>query len=404
MDSQTLIDSIVSCKPVSVVEMADVGRLVWRPVICGVYLIECTASGGVYVGSSVDIVRRWRAHLSYLRKGNHHSARVQRTWNKYGPESFTFRVFMVTTEEDRIYAEDRALQDHRGVALNTGLVAASAARGRMVSDATRAKMSRGLRGLKRSPETRARMSAAKKGIPRRRGWKHSPESRAKMSASQVGRPSKLKGSTRPARDRTAISLGIKSSAERSNRVWPSDADHGMARAVEVDGVKYDTVDLAATGLNVMVGTVIARIRRGMGRYLDDPSSKQTKPWGLEDKRGKNHKNARAVYVGELYFECCKDAAVYYGIHPSSFAEWIQNGKARYADGLPPMKIGPKPARVVKNPGPAVVAEHWRNRMVEIDGIIHPSLNGAAIAHGVSRNTIGNWISSGRAIYAEPPQT
>jgi group I intron endonuclease len=58
----------------------------------GIYLIKNTINGKVYVGSSIDINKRWREHLHYLRLNTHANTHLQRAWNKYGEESFKFEV------------------------------------------------------------------------------------------------------------------------------------------------------------------------------------------------------------------------------------------------------------------------------------------------------------------------
>ena len=58
--------------------------------ISGIYKIVNTVNGKKYVGSAVDIKRRWQAHKLRLRKNNHHSPKLQNAWNKHGESSFTF--------------------------------------------------------------------------------------------------------------------------------------------------------------------------------------------------------------------------------------------------------------------------------------------------------------------------
>jgi GIY-YIG catalytic domain len=56
----------------------------------GVYRI--TGPSRVYVGSSDDIPRRWKSHLSQLRGGRHHNYRLQAAWNEHGEAAFAFTV------------------------------------------------------------------------------------------------------------------------------------------------------------------------------------------------------------------------------------------------------------------------------------------------------------------------
>lgn len=39
----------------------------------GVYLITNNINGKMYIGSSINIERRWKEHLRDLRNGNHHA-------------------------------------------------------------------------------------------------------------------------------------------------------------------------------------------------------------------------------------------------------------------------------------------------------------------------------------------
>lgn len=58
----------------------------------GIYKITHEASGRYYLGSSCDVEKRWRAHRNALRRGAHHSLFLQRAWDKYGEDAFSFLV------------------------------------------------------------------------------------------------------------------------------------------------------------------------------------------------------------------------------------------------------------------------------------------------------------------------
>jgi group I intron endonuclease len=60
--------------------------------LCGIYKITCTASGQSYIGSSVNIILRWREHRRLLRKGRHHNERLQAAWNQHSEGSFQFSI------------------------------------------------------------------------------------------------------------------------------------------------------------------------------------------------------------------------------------------------------------------------------------------------------------------------
>ena len=57
----------------------------------GIYKITCAVTGKIYVGSAVNLYRRWYArHLPALRKNKHHNRYLQAAWNKYGAVAFTY--------------------------------------------------------------------------------------------------------------------------------------------------------------------------------------------------------------------------------------------------------------------------------------------------------------------------
>ena len=63
-----------------------------KPYHC-VYRIVCTFTGKVYVGKTKQPpVRRKGHHFNSLRQGIHHSAKLQRAYNKYGSRTFYFEV------------------------------------------------------------------------------------------------------------------------------------------------------------------------------------------------------------------------------------------------------------------------------------------------------------------------
>lgn len=55
----------------------------YKNPICGIYCITAP-SGSQYIGSSHNVKSRWSGHRAALRRGDHHSVRLQHAWNKYG--------------------------------------------------------------------------------------------------------------------------------------------------------------------------------------------------------------------------------------------------------------------------------------------------------------------------------
>lgn len=72
-----------------------------------VYQIRNVVTNKVYVGSSINAEGRGKQHFGLLRKGNHHSRRLQEAWNKYGEINFVFEILQICSDEDLRRLEQR---------------------------------------------------------------------------------------------------------------------------------------------------------------------------------------------------------------------------------------------------------------------------------------------------------
>lgn len=180
-------------------------------MISGIYKIENSISGKKYVGSAVNLKNRLCVHRHDLKNGNHHSQKLQRAWDKYGSNSFTFDVLLVCDKSNLIYYEQRAIDAFQSVANGYNVVPkAGSSLGHKLSDEQREKLRRprgpclalighpvsaetrqkigdANRGKVRSKEVKNRMSISKIGNTNTLGFKHSAETKAKMSIARKGR-------------------------------------------------------------------------------------------------------------------------------------------------------------------------------------------------------------------------
>lgn len=63
-----------------------------REKISGIYIIENLVNGKVYVGSSINIVRRWQDHISSLCRCKHYNKHLQYAWCQHGKDNFRFEI------------------------------------------------------------------------------------------------------------------------------------------------------------------------------------------------------------------------------------------------------------------------------------------------------------------------
>jgi len=69
-----------------------------KEIISGIYRITNLTNGKIYIGSSIDIYKRWKQHISKLNNNNHHNIHLQRSWNIHKEESFIFDILEISND------------------------------------------------------------------------------------------------------------------------------------------------------------------------------------------------------------------------------------------------------------------------------------------------------------------
>jgi group I intron endonuclease len=158
----------------------------------GVYRID-GPSGKFYIGSSTKLKQRWAQHRKGLMANRHANKALQNAWNKYGEDSFTFRVLELVDDPSQLLAAEQRWIDETGacrVGYNIRITAESNA-GLRQSEETRRKMSLAHTGRKHGPMSEEQKACLSNLLA---GRKLSEETRARMSQSRMGR--KLSEETR----------------------------------------------------------------------------------------------------------------------------------------------------------------------------------------------------------------
>lgn len=133
-----------------------------RDKLSGVYIITNTANGNRYIGSSIDIYRRWTTHLRDLRKGIHGNQILQRAWNKYGEDKFEFAILLLCSESDTLLNEQQFL-DNIEPEYNICVCATASMRGRKMPEEHKRNISNARKGYIMSDEQKRKLSDAHKG-------------------------------------------------------------------------------------------------------------------------------------------------------------------------------------------------------------------------------------------------
>jgi len=128
----------------------------------GIYQIRNVINEKIYIGSAINIDRRWNEHVSLLKRTKHHSRHLQSAWNKYGEENFEFSI-LEECEKEQLVEREQYYLDTLCPEYNVCKIAYSQL------------------GMKHTPEAREKMSIS------RRGKICTAETRKKLSEKAKGR-------------------------------------------------------------------------------------------------------------------------------------------------------------------------------------------------------------------------
>lgn len=161
--------------------------------LCGVYKITNKVNGKVYIGQSISLKVRWKEHMNSLKRGDSHSILLQRAWNKYGQDNFSFEILELCTEDmlDEIETKYILLYDSCNNGYN---VESGGNRNKHLADETKQKLSDSAKERLSDPmknpmydkhhtsEAKSKISASKKGKS------YSEDTRKKLSEAHMGHP------------------------------------------------------------------------------------------------------------------------------------------------------------------------------------------------------------------------
>lgn len=71
-----------------------------REIPAGVYQVKNVTNGKVFLGSSLNLEGPLNRHKFMLKNGGHTNKALQKDWNEFGSDSFTFEILEVVNVKD----------------------------------------------------------------------------------------------------------------------------------------------------------------------------------------------------------------------------------------------------------------------------------------------------------------
>lgn len=136
-----------------------------KKILTVIYKITNTTNGKFYIGSAINYEYRIKRHLNDLKNGTHHSSKLQRSYNKYGKESFKFEILEVIKDINLLIETEQKWLDKENPDFNMTLIAGlNSHLGIKRSQITKDKIRNRLIGITRSQHTKDKISKSKLGV------------------------------------------------------------------------------------------------------------------------------------------------------------------------------------------------------------------------------------------------
>ena len=154
----------------------------------GIYIIKNNIDDRVYIGSSINLKKRFYAHINSLRNKNHHNTKLQNFVNKYGLNVLLFEIICNCSKHELIKLEQFYIDKFNAYikGFNCSPTAGNILNFKM-SNESKMKISKALKKHKRTEEHCKSLSNAQKNKPKLflRGLKRTPEQIKNISQGQL---------------------------------------------------------------------------------------------------------------------------------------------------------------------------------------------------------------------------
>lgn len=221
----------------------------------GIYRIINSVNGNIYIGSSVDLIRRRKQHFIALLNNKHFNNHLQSAYNKYGECNFEFEVIenidFCEDLQEKLLEREQYYLDLLKPEYNICRIAGSF--GMQHTEETKHKISDSTKGVKKSKEHAYNIGNAQ------RGKSLTDEHKQKLSDSAKNR---------------------KSVSHKSSIV--------------IDGITYDSIKIASELTGIKYNAIQRNLRNPNLENYSYVNTKEIKPKKDSIKKGLSFKNTPVI--------------------------------------------------------------------------------------------------------------
>ena len=157
----------------------------------GIYIIKNNINEKIYIGSAVNIEKRIKHHIWELQKGRHCNNYLQRAWNKYQEDNFSFETYLLCEKQNLIFYEQ--------LTIDASIIRYGRENIYNISSTAGSTL-----GRKHTEASKIKIGLTSKG--RNLGRKHTPKELLNMSLAQKGRLITLEHRQKISKSRIGIKL------------------------------------------------------------------------------------------------------------------------------------------------------------------------------------------------------
>jgi len=379
--------------------------------IIGVYKISNTLGpeGKYYIGYSCDINRRWGTHKSTLKTNKHCNIRMQRAYEKYGSDCFTYEILQECETEEEAknvelsYLEDLTIRDklynlhynssggdmltyhpNKELIIEKRRKSQKESNSKLTHEEHKLRFcmkigeKNGMYGRTHTDEVKRLYSDMHKGNTYNLGRKASQETKDKMSviaSERLGEKNPFFGKKHSEETLKKMLETKQKNIAKYGRTLPTNT-----REILIDGKTYISASEAGRQLNVCTGTILHRIKSPNPIYANyfyvdnEPKtntsiSTETRKKMCEARKKRDSPNSKPIIIDGTCYKSLSEASRQLGVSTGIILNRL---KSNIPIHEPPKK-----------------RESPMSKKVIIDDILYKSTAEASRQLGISRNIIAN---------------